>query len=517
MIQIGTVRNMMQSRARTLIAASVTLAMAPASAAASPLFELVGDPSGAGGLTARVNADGPAAAYFNPALLADAADGFALGVFIVGQRLGVIVDGRSGSPLCAAGACDVPSVDDRGPESFRHEMSGEAISDPTLPTSWLQNGHDTLTPRPRQAGGTGRQTRAYQTVGLVAPIFKKRVVLGLFAMIPLGEFTTAKAFYNDEREQYFSNSVHPEMYGDRLTATSLAFGGGIRLREDLAVGGTFTLSLANQASAPVYVSNLNNLDTVLLDSDIAVKASVSPHVGVVWTPAARAKVVATVHSPQAFRIATGFNYTLATGSEQSTTLHFTHSYMPLTVATGGSYRFTGDGDGDGDGWSATAVTSYARWSQYRDRHDVNPGGAYGWSDTLSGAAGVRYTRDGLAARLDLAFVPTPVPPQTGRSNYADSDRLGAAGGVEKKFSLWGSNFRAGFDLIAHRVFRNHVTKFVDVSNPELVLDEVPDDAVDVLGTAVPNRIGLQTNNPGFPGFAFGGWILGGGARLAIEY
>lgn len=490
--------------------AALLVAAAAAPAAASPLFELVGDPSGPGGLTARATAEGPAAAYFNPALLAGAAPGFHLGVFFLGQRLGVIVDGRALSDVCANGNCDVPAVDGRGPESFRSDSTGMNIDNPTLPTSWLQNGNGSLTPRPRQGQGSGRQHRAYQTVGLIAPLFKNRAVLGLFAMIPLGEFTTAKAFYNDEREQYFSNSLHPELYGDRLTATSLAFGGGIRVRPDLSVGATFTLSLANEAAAPVYVSNLDNLDTVLLDSDIAVKASVAPHFGVAWDPMRKLRVVGTVHSPQAFKIATGFNYTLATGDEQSTTLQFTHSYMPLTVAVGGVYGVT-------DALSATAVVNYARWSQYRDRHDTRPGGEYPWSDTLSIAAGARYQRDGLTARLDATFVPTPVPPQTGRSNYVDSDRVGAAGGVERRFRLWGSNFRAGIDVLAQRVMYRHVTKFVDPTNPELVQDEIPDDAVDVLGTALPIRTGLQTNNPGFPGFASGGWILGSGIRVAIEY
>ncbi len=494
---------------RTLLAA-LLIAASAAPAAASPLFELVGDPSGPGGLTARASAEGPAAAYFNPALLAGASPGFHLGVFFLGQRLGVIVDGRATSDLCGSGNCDVPSVDDRGPESFRSEGTGMNIADPTLPTSWLQNGHGSLTPRPRQGQGSGRQNRAYQTVGLIAPLFKNRVVLGLFAMIPLGEFTTAKAFYNDEREQYFSNSVHPELYGDRLTATSLAFGGGIQVREDLKVGATFTLSLANDASAPVYVSNLDNLDTVLLDSDIAVQASVAPHVGVAWDPLERLRVVGTVHTPQAFKIATGFNYTLATGDEQSTTLHFTHSYMPLNIAVGSTYQVS-------DAVAATAVVNWARWSQYRDRHDDNPGGEYPWADTLSIAAGARYTRGELSARLDATFVPTPVPPQTGRSNYADSDRVGGAAGVERRFTLWGSRFKAGVDVLAQRVMYRHQTKFVDTSDPELVRDEVPDDAVDVLGTAVPDRTGLQTNNPGFPGFASGGWILGSGVRLAIEY
>src|SRR5262245_56069544 len=113
---------------RNLRASIALLAVAGVTpAAASPLFELVGDPDGPGGLTARVDARGPAAAYFNPALLTDATQGLDLGTFFLDQELGVIVDGRSSSPLCAGGACDVPSVSDRGPESFRHEASGEPI------------------------------------------------------------------------------------------------------------------------------------------------------------------------------------------------------------------------------------------------------------------------------------------------------------------------------------------------------------------------------------------------------
>src|SRR5207245_10782126 len=131
---------------------------------------------------------------------------------------------------------------------------------------------------------------------------------------------------------------HPELYGDRLTATSLAFGGGFHVTPTLRLGVTFTLSLANRAAAPVYVSNLNDLSTVDLDSNIAVEAAVAPHFGAAWTPSKRARVTATVHTPSAFKIATGFDYTLATGNEQSTELHFTHSYLPLQIAGGGTYR-----------------------------------------------------------------------------------------------------------------------------------------------------------------------------------
>jgi long-chain fatty acid transport protein len=487
---------------KRVLVLAIVLASSPAHA--SPLFELVGDPLGSGGLTGRVSATDASAAYFNPALLTDAPIGFDLGTFFVTEQIGMTLDGRDSS-------ADVPSVQDRGPESFRHQGGGP-IENPTMPTAWLQQGHGLLLPRPRQNAGSGQQSHAYQTLGLVEPVFRGRLMLGMFAMIPLGQFTTASAFYNDEREQYFSNSLHPELYGDRLTATSLAFGGGFRIRHDLSVGATFTLSLANTAAVPVYVSNLSNLDTVLLDSDIGVKAAVAPHFGVSWKPNRHARVVATVHTKQSFEISTGFDYVLATGNEQSTTLHFTHSYMPLTIATGGSYSF-------GD-FTATALLTYAQWSHYRDRHATNPGGEYGWSDTITPAAGVRWDHGPLRGWLDLAYNPSPVPPQTGRTNYVDNDRISASGGADRTIKLWGSQFRVGVDLVADHLFYRHVTKFLTPAGntrDDLVQDEVPDDSVDVVGSPVAGAAGLQTNNPGFPGYASSGWILGGGLHVAVEY
>ena len=48
---------------------------------------------------------------------------------------------------------------------------------------------------------------------------------------------------------------------------------------------------------------------------------------------------------------------------------------------------------------------------------------------------------------------------------------------------------------------------------------MPDDAVEKLNIdqAVVPRDGLQTNNPGFPGFASEGWLLGGSLYVAILY
>ena len=48
--------------------------------------------------------------------------------------------------------------------------------------------------------------------------------------------------------------------------------------------------------------------------------------------------------------------------------------------------------------------------------------------------------------------------------------------------------------------------------------EIPDDAIDgQLGEPIPGRSGVQTNNPGFPGFGSEGWIVGAGLDLAVYY
>jgi long-chain fatty acid transport protein len=508
-----------------------TVCALPAVASASPLFELVGGAQGRGGFNARVTGAGAASTYFNPALRPDARKGLELGVFVLGDQIHITIDARDSSAQCQAGACDVPVVFGTGPESFRH-ADGTTLGSPTVPTDWLENGRpssdtsDALAARPRGQGGEGDQLRAYQMIGLVSPVFGERLVLGFYAMVPLSEFTTATAFYNDEREQYFSNSLHPELYSDRLTATSLAFGVGSRLNEKLSLGVTLTLSLTNRAQAPVYVSNLSNLDTVLLDSDIGVQASVSPHFGVAYDPTPRLRLSGTVHTKQAFEIETGFQYFLATGSEQSASVHFTHAYMPLTFAAGAELGLPSD-------FALVGTLAFARWSQYRDRHSEAPHPDYAWSDTLSFSVGGRHQRGAFGSFLDLTYQPTPVPPQTGRSNYVDNDRLGVAGGFGYEFELWGGHFELGLQLQAQRLLARHVTKFVTPDNPQpnanlpgfgnanypqLVIDEVPDDAVDgQLGDPIAGRDGLQTNNPGFPGFGSEGWLLGGALNLSILY
>src|SRR5579862_1852843 len=181
-------------------------------AAGSPLLDLAGGLTSSAGLQGRTVAGDASAAYFNPALLLDAPMGLTFGVIGMAEQIGISLDGRSG------GSFDVPS----GVANATH-ADGSPIGNVPLPTALLAHGkpadmfNPAIAAHPRQSAGTGHETFAYEAIGFVLPLLEDHVALGFYGMIPDGSFTNLTAFYSDEREQYFTNSLHPELYADRLT------------------------------------------------------------------------------------------------------------------------------------------------------------------------------------------------------------------------------------------------------------------------------------------------------------
>lgn len=94
-------------------------------------------------------------------------------------------------------------------------------------------------------------------------------------------------------------------------------------------------------------------------------------------------------------------------------------------------------------------------------------------------------------------------------------------GVGYAFSALGTRFRIGTALQAHRLLPHHQTKLPTPTSPDgldhtpaLVADEVPDDST-LGGQALAGSQGLQTNNPGWPGFGSQGWVVGGSLYVAV--
>lgn len=454
-----------------------------------------------------------AAAYFNPALLASAPAAVTLGVLVLNQRIGVSIDGRPGTEFSV-------------PDGLENARTADGDRFDLYPASMnqLQFGRQetslkpALAARPRQGAGSGHATHAYEIAGVVVKLLGDRVTLGFHGLVPAGEFTRMRAFFNDEREQYFSNSLHPELYADRMLALSLAAGLGLKITDDLSLGLGTTFALQAGVNAGAYVVDTANLSSILLSMDAPVNMGVAPHFGVAYRLADRLHLTATAHTPQQIELGTGFTFLLPNLIQNDSSLNFVLDYMPWRVGLGAAFDFI---KASSTTLSVAASVLYTNWSSYKNRHGVVPEAPYAWHDTFTPTLGVRYQVHDVTTALDVTYATTPVPPQTGRTNYVDNDRLGGSLGADYQFEVWGSKLRIGAQLQANYMVTRYQRKLptptsADGTNlaPELVKDEVPD-GVTLSGSPIDGAEGLQTNNPGWPGFSSGGWILAATINASI--
>ena len=503
----------MRSLSIALTLAIAAASLLPRAAQASPLIELAGPVGGNAGVQGVVSGPGAASTYFNPALLTDADDGVLLGFSLVSEQMGITLQGRNGG--------DVPPVVS-GRNILVPTPSGvQPLPNDVVPTQWLQQGCPAGTQqnqcpapgfgaRPRQGQGTSGVTRSYLVLGLVKTLVRDRLTFGLYGMLPVSSFTQAQAFYPDEREALFSNSLHPELYGDRLTAVSIAFGAAFQILPELSVGAAVSLALSSAATSQDYIQDATNYSTLLTNNKVSTTIDVAPTIGVRWRTTSWLRIGGTIHAPESFDVNTTIDSTLPTGTESGATQKNVFDWMPWQVALGAEADVVRRGR---ELLSVVGSIDYGFWSDYLDRHGDSPsmyGADLAWHDTLSGAVGLRETYRSGRAFLDFRYVPSPVPEQVGRSNFVDNDRFGVALGGDVGLHL-PANIRPGFQVFADRLIPRSNQK-----NDGRVLDELPDGAV-FGGThdPVPGAKGLQTNNPGWPGFSSGGWIWGGAVTISV--
>jgi long-chain fatty acid transport protein len=482
----------------------------PLAAHASPLLEMMAGFGDGGGQQARNLATGASAAYFNPALLVDAPTGLTFGVAVLGARIGVQLQGRGD------GRYDVPT----GTENAAH-ADGTRFDHYPAATEILQVGREEspsqspTAARPRQTQGSGKQTLSYGAVGVVGHFFDDRLAVGFFGLIPLKDFMTMRSFYVDEREQFTSNSLHPEMYGDRLTSLAFGVGLGYRFTKRFSLGAGTAFSIRADADARAYVADASQLDSLLLNIDVKIHAAIAPHFGFAWRPLDRFRITGTVHTPQEMLVDTDVQFLLATGLEQTSSLKLLNDWMPWQVGLGTSIDVVQRKDSV---FSLAGSAVFGRWSQYKDRHAETP---LDWHDTVTGALGTRLTTSSWSFGFDAQYKPTPVPLQRGRSNYVDNNRLGAVASLEYAHPIGNTKLRIGaqlqgFLLVERFQLKSPTPTTTDGVNrdPTLVKDELPDDAQ--LGPKpFEGAAGLQTNNPGWPGFASKGAIASGGLYLSL--
>src|SRR5690606_36699357 len=110
-------------------------------------------------------------------------------------------------------------------------------------------------------------------------------------------FTRFTSFYADEREQYFTNSLNAELYGDRLFSLAFAIAAGISVTDSFSIGLGSALSLRANALAPVYVADASRLTDLLLNMDAKVHAGLAAHGDFSYRPTPRLHLTGTLLSP----------------------------------------------------------------------------------------------------------------------------------------------------------------------------------------------------------------------------
>jgi hypothetical protein len=226
---------------------------------------------------------------------------------------------------------------------------------------------------------------------------------------------------------------------------------------------------------------------------------------VVYRPAPNVTVAATVHAP--FKVVVEGKNRIRVSDTDPVDQKFTfvNGYEPLTAALAAAWSLAEDGQGLG----LVGTVGWKQWSSYQDRHGETP--LDEWNDTFTAALGARWVADDLTIHLDGQYIPSPVPAQDGRTNYVDNDRVGAAAGATLDTELMGRRLRASLALQGQRLLARHVYKRADAAHP--VYDEFPDDSVNTALQPLPEAVGFQTNNPGYPGYASSGWLFGAGVSL----
>lgn len=340
-------------------------------------------------------------------------------------------------------------------------------------------------------------------IGSLLHFARGRFAVGFMGLFPLGSFQEQQPFFSDEREQYFSNSLHFELYEDRLRTNVVVLGAGWKFLENVSLGAGVTMSTSAFTRANIFMPDASQQNESHMNTSVAVNTRFIPHVGLLWNPSQDIRVTGVLHapagSPTRGESAVQFwNYRPDTGDTAVVQkFRMVYGYEPLRVALGIA---AGTGR-PSERWEVGVGWRYEQWSKYEDRHGERP--VDSWNNTMIWSAGARRTFWGVhVLGLDAAFVPSPVPEQKGRANYVDNDRVTLAVGYESRVDL---RWTAGVSASANFLLARSHTK--DPAAVDPVYDEYPDSTHIFTGEFLPQSDGFQTNNPGFPGFSSSGFIF----------
>jgi long-subunit fatty acid transport protein len=458
------------------------LILSPAAAQAGPLDVWgFGGTSGAMGGTHAASPYDVGAIHANPAGLSQVPSGISIGMMAVMPNTEILLAPRPDG-------YDVPAVE--GSTALPSAQTGRARGDTVDPAS----------------------TYALM-VGGSSQLFFKSLRLGASLYLPLQSALTLETHYPDERERYASNQLQFTLLGSRLERLDLQIGVSYSPLDWVSLGASVAMVPGAGLTTDVWVPNpadqsradLNLNARPALDWGGSIGAHVKPRedlsVGLSWRSATGVEV-------------RGDNRIVIPGADEAAIQSFSliPSFTPAAVHAGLA-------------WETSLMTlhldaRYVLWSGWLN----NQGEEGGLRDTLSLRLGGLYPiSEGNTAMAGVAFEPTPVPAQTGRTSYVDNSRILISGGSKHGFAWAETAWQLGWFAQLHLLMPRSTQKAVAEDAPPCapgeaaLCDEVSDDLRDPrTGQTYAEAQGLQTGSPGFPGYSSGGWIGLVGVELSWE-
>ena len=512
---------------------------------ASTVTDTLGATSTVNPFSARMFAGEAEVTYFNPALLPKTKRSFTLNMFYSYRNLDITLFDRPESLNIVGNIAENSGI--YGADQINRDNYETNLPYKTRPTADLDaRGND-----------DSKDGNLYGAVGLVLPVWKDYIALGLYGMIPMGSLMQEKSFFADEREANFSNSLHYELYDDRMTSfnVSLALAGGYKW---IYAGVGVNISAEANVQAPIFTpdagKNENKIGTVA-----EIKPKLVPHFGLIVRPWGPIQLGFTAHLPAKTDIDVDTKITfwyIDRDKEEEINrnrVHVAYAFKPLALSPSIALvdlKFKNELE-----LSVGFTAIWRQWSKYRNRYNESPeyniywdntiqtkdengnvkvGGwaseyveKYKWKDTWEFTLGTNFKYHAIKTGLDLGYFMSPVPKQDGRTNYVDNARLSIAAGFSYTWDLPKEmQLELGGNLQAHIMLERTTEKLEGEANSigkgGTTVDEFPDSVCDGFGdcpagTPIKESEGFQTNNPGYPGYKSSGQIFTGGIWLTLYF
>ncbi len=367
-----------------------------------------------------------------------------------------------------------------------------------LPTSYLKS----------RGSFNPSQQLHYMAISLNQPLIPEKLVMGAVIMLPVTYMQQQSPFFIDEREQYFSNSLHYELYEDRYQMQTIAGAFAFRPHPSISLGVGMVMNMYTQAVSALYMPDATDQDNFYIAPQVKIAPTINPYFGTTFRVRKGWSHSLTLHLEESMttEMNTDMSFFMSEDSgfsSEGKKISMVYGFLPLRADFGSYFKYRK--------LEFASTIGYQQWSSYRNRMGEEP--YEPWLNTLSLAIHANYKTSLGRFGLGMKYQPTPVPEQEGRENYVDSDRLSLALSWKYNFTVYGRALALTMNLQYHHLLERNFIK--NLNNANSVYDEYPLSVDSETGEIIPASEGFQTNNPGYPGYSHGGGIFAGSVMLTV--